>query len=289
MAFCTNCGASMEGRFCTSCGAMSDAGSPGAVQPAAPQPAVPQAGPPVGPHAAKKSNVLVWVLGGCGALILIIILIMMAVGFFVARKAHEFGKNPAFAAAKMMASMNPDVEVVKADEDTGKITVRDKKTGKTVAFDFKDIQKGRMSFQGEGGEKIDIQGESGGGAGAGSLTIKGPDGSMQFGQGTLKNVPGWVPRYPGAQAAGAFTSQQGGKESGTFQLQCSGSVEEVAAFYERELKSAGMKIQKTSVEGNNRSTISLAGTDEASQRSVNVTAATSDKGTVASIAYTTRK
>lgn len=286
MAFCTNCGASMEGRFCTSCGAVSDAATHEGVQSAAP-PAAPQSGPPVGSPAAKKSNVLVWVLAGCGGLILITILVGLAVSYFVARKASEFGKNPGFAAAKMMASLNPDVEVVRADENTGKITLRDKKTGKTVVFDFKDIQKGRMSFEGEGGEKVDIQGEGAGGAG--SMTIKGPDGSMQFGQGSLANLPSWVPKYPGAQAAGAFTSQQSGEEGGTLQLQCSGSVEEVAAFYERELKSAGMKVQKTSMQADNRAAISVVGTDEASRRTVTVTAATSDKGTVASIMYMTRK
>lgn len=226
-------------------------------------------------------------LAGCGGLIVIIIFVMMAVSFFVARRASEFGKNPGFATAKMMASLNPDVEVVEADEDTGKITLRDKKTGKTVALDFKDIQKGRISFEGEGGEKAVLQGEGEGGTG--SMTIKGPDGSMQFGQGSLANVPSWVPRYPGAQAVGAFTSQQGGEEGGTFQLQCSGSVEEVAAFYERELKSAGMKVQKTSVESDNRTVISVVGTDEARQHTVSVTASTSDKGTVANIMYMIRK
>jgi phage-related protein len=63
----------------------------------------------------------------------------------------------------------------------------------------------------------------------------------------------------------------------------------VAAFYERELKSAGMKIQKTSVQGDNRTIISVTGTDEASQRTVSVTASTSDKGTAANVVYTTRK
>jgi hypothetical protein len=88
---------------------------------------------------------------------------------------------------------------------------------------------------------------------------------------------------------GAFTSQQGGEEGGTFQLQCSGSVEEVAAFYERELKSADMKVQKTSVEGDNRTVITLVGTDESRQHTVTVTAGTSDKGTVADIMYMIKK
>src|SRR3984893_115184 len=159
MAFCTNCGASMEGQFCTKCGANSAAVTPEGVQPAAAPPAAPQAGPP----APKKSNVLVWVLAGGGGLIVIIIFVMMAVSFFVARKASEFGKNPGFAAAKMMASLNPNVEVVKADENTGKITLRDKQTGKTVTLDFEDIQKGRISFEGEGGEKAVLLGEGEGG------------------------------------------------------------------------------------------------------------------------------
>jgi hypothetical protein len=58
----------------------------------------------------------------------------------------KFGNNPGFAAAKMMTALNPDVDVVKADENTGKITLRDKKTGKTAVLDFQDIQKGRISF-----------------------------------------------------------------------------------------------------------------------------------------------
>jgi len=261
---------------------MSGAVTPEGVQPAA---APPQAGSP----APKKSNVLVWVLVGGGGLIVIIMLVMMAVSFFVARKASEFGKNPGFAAAKMMASLNPDVEVVNADENTGKITLRDKKTGKTVALDFKDIQKGRISFEGEGGEKVDIQGEDEDKGGTGSMSIKGPGGSMQFGQGSLANVPSWVPRYPGAQVAGAFTSQQDSEDGGTFQLQCSGSVEEVAAFYERELKNAGMKVQKTSMQGDNQTVISLVGTDEAKQHTVSVTASASDKGTFAHIMYVIKK
>jgi hypothetical protein len=279
MAFCTNCGSSMEGQFCTNCGARSDAALPEGVQPAAPTPG--------GAPAPKKSKVLLWVLLGCGGLIVIVILVMMAVSFFVARKASEFGKNPGFAAAKIMASLNPNVEVVKADENTGKITLRDKKTGKTVTLDFQEIQKGHMSFEGERGEKVDIRGEAEGGAG--SVTVKGPEGTMQFGQGSLANVPSWVPKYPGAQAAGAFTSQQGGEEGGTFQLQCGGSVEEVAAFYERELKSAGMKVQKTSVQVDNRTTMSVVGADEARQHTVSVTAGTSDKGTVAHVMYMVRK
>ncbi|RPI07597.1 MAG: hypothetical protein EHM65_11570, partial [Acidobacteriales bacterium] len=169
----------MEGQFCPSCGAKAAAAAPEGVQPVAPSPAaVP---------APKKSNVLVWVLAGCGGLIALGLIAMALFGWFVSRKASEFGKNPAFAAAKMMAAMNPEVEVIRADEDSGQITLREKKSGKTITLDFRDIRKGRMSFEGEGGEKVDIQTEGEGATGA--LTVKGPEGTMQFGQGSLSKVP----------------------------------------------------------------------------------------------------
>ncbi len=44
-----------------------------------------------------------------------------------------------------------------------------------------------------------------------------------------------------------------------------------------------MKIQKTSVQGDNRTTMPVLDTDEAKQHTVSVTASTSDKGTVVPI------
>ena len=58
-----------------------------------------------------------------------------------------------------MAALNPNVEVVSTDERAGKITLRDKQTGKTVTFDARDVQKGHISFEGDNGEKVEIQGE----------------------------------------------------------------------------------------------------------------------------------
>ena len=265
----------MEGQFCSNCGATAGQPAPQGVQAPAP--------PPAAPIAPRKSSLLIWVLVGCGGLIAITLVIMALLGFFVSRKASEFGKNPGFAAAKMMASLNPNVEVVDSDENTGKITLRDKKTGKTVTLDFQDIQKGRISFSGEDGEKVDIQGEGEGGTG--SMSIKSSEGTMQIGQGSLDKVPNWVPKYPGGQVTGTYTMQREGADSGTFQIKCSGSVEQVAAFYERELTSAGMKIQKHSMQSGGESMMSVVGSDESSNRMVNATVTSSRQGTVAHIVY----
>ncbi len=278
MAFCTNCGAPMEGQFCPYCGAPSGATAPTTGEPVSPAP-IPQAPAP----APKKTSPLVWVLAGCGGLLVIGIIVALGLGFFVSRKASEFGKNPGFAAAKMMASLNPNVEVLKADESTGKITLREKKTGKTVTMDFQDIQKGHIAFEGDNGERVDIRGEGQGGSG--SMTMEGPEGSMRIGQGSLASVPSWVPKYPGAEAAGALATQGRGEQGGTFQLKCSDSPEQVAAFYEREMKGAGMKVERHSFQAGNRSLLTVAGTDEAQRRTITATISSTGEGTAAQIIY----
>ncbi|HSW49356.1 MAG TPA: hypothetical protein VLH09_04235 [Bryobacteraceae bacterium] len=287
MAFCTNCGSSMEGPFCPKCGARAGAPAPQPVQPAAPAPVTPTpvAPPPSAPP--KKTSPLIWVLVGCGGLVVIALLVLFALGFFVSRKASEFGKNPGFAAARMIASMNPNVDVVKADESTGKITLRDKKTGKTVTLDFQDIQKGRISFEGADGERVDIRG--GGEGAAGSVTVEGRDGTMRFGQGSLSSVPSWVPRYPGAEFAGTFAMQSGNDSGGTFQLKCNDSVSQVAAYYEREMRNAGMKVEKHSMQADNRSVQTVVGSDDGSGRSVTASVGSGEGGTVITTIYQTNR
>ena len=252
MTFCTNCGASMEGQFCPKCGARVGAEV--------------SAGAPEAPQ--KKSNVLTWVLVGCGGLVVLALVIALGIGFFVRSRIGDT-RNPGFAAAKLMASMNPNVEVLNADENTGKITMREKKTGKTVTLDFKDIQRGRISFQDDSGEKVDIR--SGGDTGS------------------LANVPAWVPKYPGAQATVTYSAQGKDQDGGTFQLKCSGSIQQVADYYEQQLKAAGMKIEKNSMQSGSGSMTMVSGTDDASRRSVMVSVSTSDGSTVAQIVYSVNK
>ena len=86
----------------------------------------------------KKSNTIVWVLGGLGGCLVLVIICVAAISFFIAHKAKQAGidtdllkRNPALAAAKIMVAANPDVEMVSADEGRQEITVRDKQTGKT--------------------------------------------------------------------------------------------------------------------------------------------------------------
>ena len=121
--------------------------------PVAPAPAAPvkQAAPP-----RKKTSPLVWVLVGLLGLFLLVGIGVVAGGFFLVHKAKQAGldpslweKNPGLAATKMITAMNPDVQVLKTDEDKGLITLRDKKTGKVYTMDFEAVKEGRIKFQEE--------------------------------------------------------------------------------------------------------------------------------------------
>ena len=125
-----------------------------------------QSFPPPPPQ--KKSKVWVWVLAGCGTFIVIGVIAVFLGGYFVWNKAKEAGldpelmqKKPALAAAKLMVATNPDVELVSVDEEKGLITVKDKKTGKTVTVNLDEVNSGKITFKGEG--KDDILGELHGG------------------------------------------------------------------------------------------------------------------------------
>src|SRR6476620_7608924 len=108
------------------------------------------------PPPQKKSNVLVWVVAGCGTFVVISVIVVFLGGYFIWNKAKEAGldpelmqKRPALAVAKMMVAANPDVELVSVDDEKGLITVKDKKTGKTVTVNLEEAQKGKITFKGD--------------------------------------------------------------------------------------------------------------------------------------------
>jgi len=101
MAFCTTCGANVQGSFCTSCGTPLSAAA-GQQAPPAPAPAFqppPAASPmgatPVAAAPAKRGlSPLVWVLIIVAGLILLAVLGVVGAGFFVMHKVHQAGSIP---------------------------------------------------------------------------------------------------------------------------------------------------------------------------------------------------
>lgn len=283
MPFCSHCGAQVapDATFCGNCGQPATAAPP-AAQAAPPPPAPPQATfsqpqapfPPQQPYAAppvkKGPNLLLWIGGGLAAIFLLVVIVVVGAGFFVAKKAHDAGfdsalmqKNPALGAARLALAMNPEVEVVKMDEDSGELTIREKKTGKVITMHAEDIKNGKISFTDESsGERVTF-----GGAGEAQL-------------------PDWVPHYPGSKPQGAVASKGGSSEGGMVHFKVSDAPAGVMKFYQDELNSAGYKVTTpaTGDEGG-----MVVGEDEANRRSVTAMISKSGSETQVSVTYSNKQ
>jgi hypothetical protein len=293
MTFCVHCGSPVEGAFCAKCGAKVDApGAPGAPPAQVPPPQVPHAAspiviPPPPAQAPKKGRFIFWALGGCLALIVIAVILIFSTGIFIAKKTGiDIGlmqKDPGLAVAKMLATSNPDIEVLSIDEDRGIIRVRDKKTGKTLTMDLKDAKNGKFVFLDDQNRRVEIQ-SRGEGDNAG-LEIRSDDGTMSLGA-NAGRLPNWLPSYPGAEAAGGmgFSAEKG--DAGSCAFKSKDSAEDVIAFYENALKNAGFEVEKsTNQMPGQGSMIALSASDPNTQRRANVTALSGDGGTTINFAF----
>src|SRR5439155_16687288 len=162
MAFCTTCGATVTGAFCNQCGtqarSQASAGGrqpAGAVTPAVtPMPVqVSQAGPAAMAPIARKTSPIVWVLVAVLGLFVLGAVAVLGAGYFVVHKARQAGldpelmrRNPGLAVSKLVATINPDGEVVNTDEGAGTITVRATNTGKTITMSFDQAKTGQFKF-----------------------------------------------------------------------------------------------------------------------------------------------
>ena len=255
-------------------------------------------GPPIPPPMApaplgaapgqKKTSPLVWILVGCGGLVLLVAIIMLVGGYFVAKKAggylKEAEKNPAMAAAKMIVAMNPELETVSADEDAGTITIRNKKTGEVMTVDFEDVKQGKIRFKNEKGEEAEIS--ASGDGDTGKFEIKSKEGNVTFGAGGESERPDWVPEYPGSQPQGMYSSKSPQGLSAAFTFETSDSPEEVAAFYEEQLKNAGFEVTTSSMKKAGKMSGGLVnGMIEQSKRVVHVTVSDEDGSTRVAVNY----
>jgi hypothetical protein len=221
-----------------------------------------------------KTSPLIWILGAVVGIFVLIGSLVVGAGLFIAHKAKVAGfdselaqKNPALAAAKVMVSLNPDVEIVKIDEDRGLLTIRDKKTGKSITMNAEDVQNGKLTFSDEStGQK------------------------MTLGTNVEAKLPAWLPSYPGSKPDGTFTSSGNGTEGGTAHFKTSDAGSKVLAYYQENLKSAGFKITSTfsGDSGESRGGIVTA-EDTANRRTVMVTVSSASEGTDVALVYGTKK
>jgi len=103
----------------------------------------PPLAPATAPAPAKSGNrTLIVVLCVLGGLLLLIGGCVTTCVYYGAKKAKEYAqtaeKNPAYATVSLLASLSPDVVVVSKDAASGKITLRNKKSGEITTLDTHD-------------------------------------------------------------------------------------------------------------------------------------------------------
>ena len=299
MAFCTSCGAQVQGPFCGSCGATAGSANvpskPGtgpqaggaAASPVTPPASAPV--PPVSASAPQKTSAVVWILGGCGALVVLAALVAGAGMYFIAHKAkqgaHVFKKNPALAITRMIAAANPDVDVVSTDEDKGTITVRDQKTGKTVIMNFAEARKGKFVFE-QDGQKVQM--EAHGDGDKGTFVMKSSEGLMRLGAGDgAEKLPDWLPPYPGSLPQGSFSMQNPKETTGSFSFVTKNSIEQVMRYYEDALKNAGLKVTSHAMQQDGKTSLGIVTAEEVgNKRKAVINATASPEGINVGVTFT---
>jgi len=195
---------------------------------------------------AKKSNVLLWILGGIAVLLFGITLTCGAIGFFVMHKVKQAGfdsdlmkSNPGLAMTKMVAAMNPNAEIVSTNDRAGTVTIRDKTNGKTVTLKFDPDKKTMVVIDEDGKESsVKITGDGQNGA----VEVHSSEGSMKFGAAAGNQAPAWVPVYPGSSPQGTFSSQTAEGNQQSFTFKTSDAPAKVLAYYQGQLKSSGFNV-----------------------------------------------
>ncbi len=239
----------------------------------------------------KKSNTLLLILGIFGGLALIVVLAVVGFGFFVMHKAKQAGfdsalmkKNPGLASAKLVVAMNPDLEIVSSDDDSGSIVVHSKKDGKTVAMKF-DPRKKSMVIQDETGKQtVNISGDGNNG----NVEVNGPEGSTKIGTNANKG-PSWLPDYPGSNAQSTFSTDAKDARSGAYSFATQDGAENVMKFYADALKAAGIAASTTTNNTNGKASGMIVGEDKGKARTASVIVAAENDGTHVTVTYSEKK
>lgn len=242
------------------------------------------------PTPNKKMSPWAWVAIGCGAIVIIAMIAMGGLAFlggrFIKKQADKMEKNPTIAAAEWIVRANPELEVVESDADAGTLTIKNTKTGEVVTMNAKDIEEGKLTFTTKDGTTT-IDGSANGEEG-GTLKVtneKGEEAVFTAGANVPKNLPAWLPVYAGATVEGAYDATSAGSRNATFTMKTSDSIDQVAEFYEAKLKSAGLKVDRSSYESNGQKAITLVGTSEDGKKTATIGITNADGTTRAAVNF----
>jgi hypothetical protein len=230
-----------------------------------------------------------WVGIGCGALMVLVLVVMMAAGFFVARKvkdvAGDFEKDPAMATARMIVKLNPELEEVSSDPEAGTITVRNTKTGEEITVNFDDIEQGKLSFK-SGEREISVDASEA--SESGTVRVTDGEGAMVFSSGGTSDdeFPSWVPIYPGTEPGNRHSMQSETSLSGGFELETPDPVDQVLEYYRAALDAEGYQVNVNTYSQDDTKGGMVNGSHDGGQRTVMVIVSSESGGpTKAMVSY----
>ena len=181
-------------------------------------------------HVAPKKGLhpLAWVGIGCGGL-LVLGIIAGAFLFGAVKKRYDevvedFAANPQKVVAEQVVKMNPDLEMLSEDDETGEMTIRNTATGEETTISYQDLAEGK-------------------------LTVTGSDGSVtQLGSAEVSSVPGWVPAYSAMEnPMMPYHQDKGGEIHGLLSFTTKEVPADVIAFYEGEMSSASQSSSSVNI------------------------------------------
>jgi len=240
------------------------------------------------PPARKGMSPLAWVGVGCIVLLVLAGIAVGVMGWLAKRAVDKFAANPTMAAAELAVKMNPDLELVKADEKNNSITIKDKKTGEVTTISAEDAKNGKWSIKTDKGTAtVDTSG--GNGLSVQSTDEKGQVSTFNAGAGTPQNLPSWLPAYPGGAVQGTLDTTNAEGRSATFTVTTKDDSNKVLDYYEAQLRNSGLKPEKTTFNSNGQTGGTVSGKSEDGKREVSVIVSTSTEGTQALVSFQDKK
>jgi hypothetical protein len=230
--------------------------------PQQPQGYQPQQGYPRQPPPPKKGMpIWGWLLIGLFAFVFLAVFAVSVAGYFFFKKAEQVARNPLSAIVQIAAAANPDLDVLDVNEATGKVTIRDKKTGKTVTIDGDAIKDGK-------------------------ITIDTEDGHAVLGAGANVKTPGWVFVPADLKVVGGMSANSNDGAGGTVVFTSTQSIDSLKSYFEDQYKSGGFEQSVSSTSTTNgEQVIQLVFTHENRKRTVTIGAAKTPDGSGGSITF----
>lgn len=265
-----------------------------------------QVTPPVSGSAEEKKGLspLAWVAIGCGGIIIVGFLVFFLLAIFIFQRGRamvedatgsssisefleDMEDNPAKTAAETMIRLNPDLETVATDDEAGTITFRNNRTGEEATLNFEDIAEGRFSMTTSEGD-FAIEADA---AGAGGVTVTGPEGETRFGAGAdLSDVPDWVPAYPRAtETQGMMHSTTAEGVAGSFTSKTADDAQTVVAYFKELFEDQGYEIGSESMTRTGDGAFGTITGELGDGRSVNVVIIEGDGESQVTITYNQKR